>query len=138
MCNTKASGIYTGMYMCDKPLPQQHLAVQLSEILVAIQNNPKLKSKTARLKACTIYLESFWFTMVKEWPQVDKHRYDMRFTVGETSMLNMLLHVFRTDKYLSLMRKMIYYTFITLQSSQWNEKAMSDISDIYTREGGPL
>jgi hypothetical protein len=63
-----------GMYMCDKPLPQQKLAAQLAEPIVTILDNPRLKSKTARRKASLAYLSTFWKTMVRELPGIDRHR----------------------------------------------------------------
>lgn len=63
------------MYMCDKPLPQQKLADQLTQPLLEILENPKLKSKTARIRAALSYLSVFWSTIVREWPGIDKHRY---------------------------------------------------------------
>jgi ribosomal RNA-processing protein 1 len=63
-----------GMYMCDKPLPQQKLANQLAKPLLDILENPKLKSKTARIQAALSYLSVFWTTIVREWSGIDKHR----------------------------------------------------------------
>ena len=63
-----------GMYMCDKPAPQAKLAEQLAQPLLLILENPKLRSKTARLQAALSYLSVFWITIVREWPSIDKHR----------------------------------------------------------------
>lgn len=103
--------------MCDKALPQQHLAEQLSSLLIQISQNPKLKNRTARLKACIVYLDSFWSTMVTEWHQVDRHR---------------------TDKYYSLMRKMLFYTFVVLRQSGWKESAVQEANELLTKQGAPL
>lgn len=62
------------MYMCDKPFPQQKLAGQLAEPVLSIASNPQLKSKTARAKAAITYLSTFWITMVRELPNIDKYR----------------------------------------------------------------
>jgi hypothetical protein len=63
------------MYMCDKPGPQAKLAEQLAQPLLLILENPKLKSKTARLQAALSYLSVFWITIVREWSSIDKHRW---------------------------------------------------------------
>ena len=66
---------HAGMYMCDKPGPQAKLAEQLAQPLLLILDNPKLKSKMARLQAALSYLSIFWITIVREWPSIDKHRW---------------------------------------------------------------
>jgi len=61
--------------MCDKPFPQQKLASQLAEPIISILDNPRLKSKLARQKASLAYLSTFWKTMVRELPGIDRHRW---------------------------------------------------------------
>ncbi|KAK9900572.1 Nop52-domain-containing protein [Cystobasidium minutum MCA 4210] len=115
--NVLWQGCFYCMYMCDKPLPQQKLASQLAEPIVTILENPRLKSKTARRKASLAYLSTFWKTMVRELPGIDRHR---------------------MDKYYSLMRRVLHNTFIMLRKTGWNEDVMAEANSYLFRQGGPL
>lgn len=121
--------------MCDKPLPQQKLANQLSQPLLDILENPKLKSKNARIQAALSYLSVFWTTIVREWPGIDKHRC---VNLSSASCRSYCDSSSRVDKYFSLMRKMLASTFVMLRQTGWNEGAMKEVSEILTRSGGPI
>ena len=125
-----------GMYMCDKPLPQQKLANQLAEPPLSILKNPILRNETARLRASLSYISAFWITMVREWPSIDKYR----SVKALSTVLNPILTKYdcRTDKYYSLMRSILRSTFRLLKKADWNEHAMREVHTILTRIGGPL
>ncbi len=54
----------SGYWMSDKPLIQQSLASELSELLLLIEH----------LDAALAFLEGFWIAMVREWTGIDRFR----------------------------------------------------------------
>ena len=58
--------------MSDKPLIQQSLAFDLSELLLLI--HPTSVSDTDQVDAAISYLEGFWRAMVREWTGIDRYR----------------------------------------------------------------
>ena len=70
--------------MSDKPLIQQHLAEELAQMLIALEDKALL------------YLKAFWKTIIREWYNIDRLRW---------------MHSCRLDKYYMLLRKFHYYTF---------------------------
>lgn len=59
-----------GYWMSDKPLIQQTLASDLSELLLLV--DPPETSE--RLEAALAFLEGFWTAMVREWTGIDRLR----------------------------------------------------------------
>ena len=54
-----------GFWMSDKPLVQQALATELSEILLKIPDP----------SSSLLFLKGFWHTVVREWHGIDRLRY---------------------------------------------------------------
>ncbi|KAJ2558342.1 hypothetical protein EV175_000838 [Coemansia sp. RSA 1933] len=56
------------------------------------------------------FVRAFWETVCREWFDVDKHR---------------------VDKYLLLMRRVVYFTLKSMESSSWDEQLVSDYMEVY-------
>ncbi|KAJ9107154.1 hypothetical protein QFC19_002814 [Naganishia cerealis] len=90
--------------MSDKPLVQQRLASDLSEIILQI--NPQQDSdeseqgdELARDMAALDFVQGFWETIIREWVGIDR---------------------FRMDKYYMLLRRWINASFRLLARGGWN------------------
>ncbi|KAJ1865231.1 hypothetical protein LPJ73_000071 [Coemansia sp. RSA 2703] len=59
-----------------------------------------------------MFVRAFWETICREWYDIDKHR---------------------VDKYLLLMRRIVFFTFRSMQQGGWDEKLVSDYIDAYTQ-----
>ncbi|PJF16933.1 hypothetical protein PSACC_03269 [Paramicrosporidium saccamoebae] len=60
--------LFYSMWMADKPSYQQNLAKRLGDIWLDIH---KVSSEAGLL-----YVRTFWETMTREWPGIDRHRLD--------------------------------------------------------------
>ncbi|KAJ9112664.1 hypothetical protein QFC22_006166 [Naganishia vaughanmartiniae] len=87
--------------MSDKPLVQQRLATDLSEIILQIrpQEQDDEESEVARDMAALDFIQGFWETIIREWVGLDR---------------------FRIDKYYMLLRRWINASFRLLARSSWN------------------
>lgn len=67
--------------MSDKPLIQQTLASELSNLLLSINPRPSSSSLTSeeaemeKFRAALGFLEGFWKAMIREWVGIDRLRY---------------------------------------------------------------
>ncbi|KAJ1724321.1 hypothetical protein LPJ53_001404 [Coemansia erecta] len=59
-----------------------------------------------------MFVRAFWETVCREWYDIDKHR---------------------VDKYLLLMRRVVFFTLRSMQQSDWDEKLVHDYIDAYTQ-----
>ncbi|TVY37653.1 Ribosomal RNA-processing protein-like protein, partial [Lachnellula subtilissima] len=53
-------GLFYSMWMCDRPLPQQHLASSLASLLTILPSTTLMP-----------FLRAFWVTMSREWGGID-------------------------------------------------------------------
>ncbi|KAJ1896323.1 hypothetical protein LPJ66_004061 [Kickxella alabastrina] len=56
------------------------------------------------------FVRAFWETISREWFDIDKHR---------------------IDKYLLLIRRMVFFTFRSMHQSDWNEQLVREYIDVY-------
>ncbi|GMM32910.1 Rrp1 protein [Saccharomycopsis crataegensis] len=82
-------GLYYSMWFSDRPRPQQRLAMVLG----------KLFSETIPLNSFTVFVEAFWSLIIREWPQIDRHR---------------------IDKFYLLLRRVIGCCFERLKKEDWD------------------
>ncbi|KAJ2786803.1 hypothetical protein GGI15_001214 [Coemansia interrupta] len=59
-----------------------------------------------------MFVRAFWETVCREWYDIDKHR---------------------VDKYLLLMRRVVFFTLRSMQQSDWDETLVRDYIDAYTQ-----
>lgn len=105
--------------MSDKPLVQQALATELSDLVLRI--NPRSPAKEqradARLEASLAFLEGFWVSLVREWNGIDR---------------------LRIDKYYMLIRRYVNATFRLLARAGWSERSVQGVNAILSAESGPM
>ncbi|CAR26509.1 hypothetical protein ZYGR_0H03220 [Zygosaccharomyces rouxii] len=98
-------GLYFAMWFSDRPRPQQRLANELAELhMLYLQDKNKNKDDdelTLNDQAFIKFSRAFWKIMVMEWLQIDRYR---------------------LDKYLLLMRRVLYNQLKYLQSRDWSSK----------------
>lgn len=88
-------GLYYAMWYCDKPIPQQSLAGDLGKLFSEVVPQEKL----------AIFHEAFWIILLKEWPTIDKWRY---------------------DKYLMLVRRVIRHQLFRLADNEWSQSQVDE------------
>ncbi|EGG04360.1 uncharacterized protein MELLADRAFT_89447 [Melampsora larici-populina 98AG31] len=115
--NLSMSKLYKGLFYCywmsDKPLIQQQLANELSDLCLVYRPNP-LGSSTAfnqiqTTKGALRFWKAFWVAIRAEWHGIDRHR---------------------IDKYLLLCRRFLGVGLRLLQRVHWNQKAIEEWSEI--------
>lgn len=97
-------GLYFSMWFSDRPRPQQRLADELGELhLLYLQNKSKDNEHELTLndQAFIKFSRAFWKIMLMEWLQIDRYR---------------------LDKYLLLIRRVLYNQLKYLKSRDWNSK----------------
>ena len=99
--------------MSDKPLIQQALAEDLSNLLLTVKGTSSQSRETASL----IFLNAFWATMAREWSGIDR---------------------LRLDKYYFLIRSFVKKTFQMLQRDRWNSEHVKQLGLIISIEERPL
>ncbi|KAJ9095311.1 hypothetical protein QFC21_005677 [Naganishia friedmannii] len=97
-------GLFYCFWMSDKPLVQQRLATDLSEIILQITpqdegDDDEEEQGLARDMAALDFIQGFWETIIREWVGIDR---------------------FRIDKYYMLLRRWINASFRLLARSSWN------------------
>lgn len=65
------------MWMADKPLPQETLAEQISNLVSIFDQKPDLM---------ILFVEWFFITFVREWPWIDRLRMDKFMMVQASAM----------------------------------------------------
>ncbi|PVU90935.1 hypothetical protein BB559_003474 [Furculomyces boomerangus] len=93
--------IYYCFWLSDKPIVQQDLADQIARIPLLVKR-----------KVATLYFQTFWQTMLREWPAIDKHR---------------------INKYYMLMRVMFRYNLVFIKNNDFDNAAFKDYSHIMRR-----
>lgn len=84
-------GLFYCMWMSDKPLVQEELAKNISEIMSKLNHNAK---------ASFLFLETFFETMGREWSGIDR---------------------LRMDKFLLLVRFMLHESLLCLKRIEWED-----------------
>ncbi|WOO86146.1 Ribosomal RNA processing protein 1 B [Vanrija pseudolonga] len=113
-------GLFYCFWMSDKPLVQQGLASELSNLLLDISpavKGGKKEKEAAKLEAAIAFLEGFWTSLVREWNGIDR---------------------LRMDKYYMLIRRYVNATFRLLARAGWSEAAVSAVNDIMSAKSGPM
>ncbi|WFD28682.1 hypothetical protein MNAN1_003695 [Malassezia nana] len=122
-------GIFYCFWMSDKPLVQQQLAKELSDLVLMIagikedatgerlERVPSKVDETARALAALDFFQGFWLTMQTEWHGVDK---------------------FRIDKYYMLMRRFLYAGHRLLVLHAYSDDLVRRFNEILRGTEGPL
>lgn len=101
-------GLYYAMWFSDRPRPQQRLANELGE-LHGLYFDPKDNSTADELttndKAFIKFSRGFWKVMCFEWFNIDRYR---------------------LDKYLLLIRRVLFNQLKYLQSRNWDKKLVDE------------
>lgn len=102
-------GLYFAMWFSDRPRPQQRLANQLGELHMLYfdenDNNNKENSLTVNDEAFIKFSKAFWKVICMEWFNIDRHR---------------------LDKYLLLVRRVIFNQLRYLQSRAWTDVLVNE------------
>lgn len=102
-------GLYFAMWFSDRPRPQQRLANQLGELHMLYfdenDNNSKEDSLTVNDEAFIKFSKAFWKVICMEWFNIDRHR---------------------LDKYLLLVRRVIFNQLKYLQSRAWTDVLVNE------------
>lgn len=119
--------------MSDKPLIQQALATDLSELLLQINPASAGSSKDGdQLMAALGFLKGFWQAIVREWPGVDRLRL-APFTSPACAALT-----YRMDKFYMLMRRYVNATFRLQARHGWSKEAVDGVNEILMSKTGPM
>ncbi|EJS44288.1 rrp1p [Saccharomyces arboricola H-6] len=100
-------GLYYAMWFSDRPRPQQSLANKLGELhglYFDPEDNSNADELTINDKAFIKFSKGFWKVMCFEWFNIDRYR---------------------LDKYLLLIRRVLFNQLKYLQSREWNEKLVA-------------
>lgn len=102
-------GLYFAMWFSDRPRPQQRLANQLGELHMLYfderDNINKENSLTLNDEAFIKFSRAFWKVICMEWFNIDRHR---------------------LDKYLLLVRRVIFNQLKYLQSRAWKDVLVNE------------
>ncbi|PWY99314.1 Nop52-domain-containing protein [Testicularia cyperi] len=119
-------GLFYCFWMSDKPLIQQRLAQDLSN-LVLVKPSTTATSRQAstskdapmsqRAQGGLKFLEGFWDVLVAEWAGLDKHR---------------------IDKFYLLIRRFVNAGFQLLALENWNLTAVKQFTAMFGKPGGAL
>lgn len=110
--------------MSDKPLVQQALASELSEILLNITST----------SFALDFLQGFWEATVREWSGIDRLRSaSLPAPFASTNMIYA-----RIDKYYMLIRRFVNASFRLLIRDKWEPSSCQRLNAILTQRGGPL
>ena len=109
-----------GFWMSDKPLVQQALADNLSNLTLEVRASKKNSSgqgRVARFRSALEYLRGFWDAIVREWGGLDR---------------------LRLDKFYLLIRRFVGVGFKLLAREEWDLTAIAEYNNCLTGPGGPL
>ncbi|XP_068821645.1 ribosomal RNA processing protein 1 homolog A isoform X2 [Capricornis sumatraensis] len=96
-------GLFYCMWMQDKPLLQEELGRTISQLVHAFQTT----------EAQHLFLQTFWQTMNREWPGIDR---------------------LRLDKFYMLMRMVLREALTALQTQGWDERQTEQLLELLTTE----
>ncbi|XP_055270832.1 ribosomal RNA processing protein 1 homolog A [Moschus berezovskii] len=96
-------GLFYCMWMQDKPLLQEELGRTISQLVHAFQTT----------EAQHLFLQTFWQTMNREWPGIDR---------------------LRLDKFYMLMRMVLREALTALQTRGWDERQTEQLLELLTTE----
>ncbi|MXQ82256.1 hypothetical protein E5288_WYG010894 [Bos mutus] len=96
-------GLFYCMWMQDKPLLQEELGRTISQLVHAFQTT----------EAQHLFLQTFWQTMNREWPGIDR---------------------LRLDKFYMLMRMVLHEALTVLQTQGWDERQTERLLELLTTE----
>ncbi|KAF4020651.1 hypothetical protein G4228_012604 [Cervus hanglu yarkandensis] len=96
-------GLFYCMWMQDKPLLQEELGRTISQLVHAFQTT----------EAQHLFLQTFWQTMNREWPGIDR---------------------LRLDKFYMLMRMVLHEALKALQMQGWDERQTEQLLELLTTE----
>ncbi|XP_065798997.1 ribosomal RNA processing protein 1 homolog A isoform X2 [Muntiacus reevesi] len=96
-------GLFYCMWMQDKPLLQEELGRTISQLVHAFQTT----------EAQHLFLQTFWQTMNREWPGIDR---------------------LRLDKFYMLMRMVLHEALKALQMRGWDERQTEQLLELLTTE----
>lgn len=110
-------GLYFAMWFSDRPRPQQRLANELGELHMlyfdekdnTIAENELSLNDQAFIK----FSRAFWKVMCLEWLQIDRYR---------------------VDKYLLLIRRVLFNQLKYLQARHWDEKLVASYQEKVMRK----
>ncbi|CED85031.1 Nucleolar protein NOP52/RRP1 [Phaffia rhodozyma] len=101
-------GLFYCFWMSDKPLVQQALATELSDLILLI--DPKgCENMGERTLAALEFVGGFWDSIVREWSGIDR---------------------LRMDKYYMLIRRFLNATFRLLQRDNWRKESIESYNAI--------
>ena len=112
--------LVAGFWMSDKPLVQQALADNLSNLALEVRASKKNSSgqgRVARFRSAMEYLKGFWDAIVREWGGLDR---------------------LRLDKFYLLIRRFVGVGFKLLAREEWDLTAIAEYNHCLTGPGGPL
>ncbi|KAI7963106.1 hypothetical protein MJO28_001200 [Puccinia striiformis f. sp. tritici] len=111
--------LYKGLFYCywmsDKPIVQQDLAQELSDLSLNIRpiststSSDRILDQISTTQTALSFWKQFWIKLSSEWQGVDKHR---------------------LDKYLLLMRRFLSVSFEILLRVNWHAQAIELWSEI--------
>ena len=101
--------LYTGMWMSDKPLIQQRLAVDLAALVDTLHPEIVLP-----------FLDAFWKTMAREWNGIDVLRYFILLVSANIHLL-IISRNLRMDKFLFLVRQYLAASFRQFSKQGWRD-----------------
>ncbi|AET41065.1 Rrp1p Ecym_7219 [Eremothecium cymbalariae DBVPG len=90
-------GLYYSMWFSDRPRPQQRLSNELGELYLLYLGNKDVQLSD---KAFIRFSKAFWKVICLEWYSIDHHR---------------------LDKYLLLMRRVLYNQLKYLREREWDD-----------------
>ncbi|XP_039101434.1 ribosomal RNA processing protein 1 homolog A isoform X2 [Hyaena hyaena] len=96
-------GLFYCMWMQDKPLLQEELGRTISQLIHAFQST----------EARHLFLQTFWQTMNREWPGIDR---------------------LRLDKFYMLMRMVLSESLKALKMQGWEERQVEQLLELLTTE----
>ncbi|XP_030872584.1 ribosomal RNA processing protein 1 homolog A isoform X2 [Leptonychotes weddellii] len=96
-------GLFYCMWMQDKPLLQEELGRTISQLIHAFQTT----------EAQHLFLQTFWQTMNREWPGIDR---------------------LRLDKFYMLMRMVLNESLKALKTQGWQERHVEQLLELLTTE----
>ena len=113
--------LYTGMWMSDKPLIQQRLAVDLAALVDTLHPEIVLP-----------FLDAFWKTMAREWNGIDVLRYFILLVSANIHLL-IISRNLRMDKFLFLVRQYLAASFRQFSKQGWRDtNSIEQYMDILT------
>ncbi|XP_074015335.1 ribosomal RNA processing protein 1 homolog B isoform X1 [Numenius arquata] len=106
-------GLFYCMWMQDKPLLQEELADNISQLIHVIQNTEAREELYLQCEKGHLFIQTFWQTMNREWIGIDN---------------------LRLDKYYMLMRRILRQSFEVLKRNEWDESLIELLLPLLMKE----